>query len=97
MTMSKRLCDPLGRSATAAPRIALALCVAAVISGSAWPIQARSVRPSVDTKRRRTYEKARRRNPQRWSGTTRNWTPTGPVMLNPRRQPNSFTHARQAA
>ena len=49
MTMTKRLCDPLGRSAPAAPRIALALCVAATISGSAWPIQARSVRPSVDT------------------------------------------------
>lgn len=48
-------------------------------------------------KRRRTYEKARRRNPQRWSGTTRNWTPTGPVMLNPRRHPNSSTPARQAA
>ena len=29
------------------------------------------------------YLQARERNPARWSGTTRNWTPTGPVTLNP--------------
>jgi putative transposase len=31
------------------------------------------------------YLKARERNPARWSGATRNWTPTGPVTLNPER------------
>lgn len=30
-----------------------------------------------------TYERARRRNPARWSGQTRNWSPAGPVTLNP--------------
>ena len=29
------------------------------------------------------YERAKRRNPRRWSGTTRNWEVTGPVSLNP--------------
>jgi hypothetical protein len=28
---------------------------------------------------------ARQRNPQRWSGSTRNWTPAGAVTLNPER------------
>ena len=28
---------------------------------------------------------ARKRNPQRWSGRTRNWTPVGVVTLNPER------------
>jgi putative transposase len=29
------------------------------------------------------YERARRRRPQRWSRSTRNWTPVGTVLLNP--------------
>ena len=29
------------------------------------------------------YASARARNPQRWSGKTRNWQPAGPVWLNP--------------
>ena len=29
------------------------------------------------------YATARARNPERWSGKTRNWTPAGPVWLNP--------------
>lgn len=33
--------------------------------------------------RRRVYETARRRRPERWSGTTRNWTPVPEVRLNP--------------
>jgi len=36
-------------------------------------------------KRHEVYTKARRRHPERWSGKTRNWTPTGDVELNPRR------------
>jgi transposase InsO family protein len=37
----------------------------------------------VLARRRQTYEQARRRNPARWSGPTRNWTPVGAVYLNP--------------
>jgi transposase InsO family protein len=29
------------------------------------------------------YQRARTSNPARWSGSTRNWTPIGPVTLNP--------------
>jgi len=31
------------------------------------------------------YQDARSRNPQRWSGRTRNWKPVGAVTLNPER------------
>jgi hypothetical protein len=32
------------------------------------------------------YCQARQRNPRRWSGLTRNWTPVGAVTLNPERE-----------
>lgn len=35
--------------------------------------------------RHEVYQAARSRNPQRWSGRTRNWTPVGAVTLNPER------------
>jgi transposase InsO family protein len=35
--------------------------------------------------RHAVYQDARQRNPQRWSGSTRNWTPAGAVTLNPER------------
>ena len=35
--------------------------------------------------RHAVYQDARSRNPQRWSGPTRNWTPAGVVTLNPER------------
>ena len=35
--------------------------------------------------RHAVYQDARQRNPQRWSGSTRNWTPVGVVTLNPER------------
>ena len=38
------------------------------------------------TKRHDLYEAAKARNPTRWSGRTRNWTPVGAVDLNPQRQ-----------
>lgn len=41
------------------------------------------------------YLVARERNPQRWSGTTRNWTPIDEVTLNPER--DSVVAARVAA
>jgi transposase InsO family protein len=34
-------------------------------------------------KRTAVYEAAKQRNPQRWSGDIRNWTPVGTVWLNP--------------
>jgi transposase InsO family protein len=37
--------------------------------------------------RHAVYQDARQRNPQRWSGRTRNWTPVGAVTLNPERDP----------
>lgn len=33
--------------------------------------------------RHRVYQEARERNPQRWSGPTRDWSPVGEVRLNP--------------
>ncbi len=36
--------------------------------------------------RQRVYEQARRRNPQRWSGATRNWHPIETVYLNPEKK-----------
>jgi len=33
--------------------------------------------------RKTVYEKARRKNPERWSGKTRNWDPAETVVLNP--------------
>jgi putative transposase len=34
-------------------------------------------------KRHALYQSAKARHPERWSGTTRNWTPVGSVYLNP--------------
>jgi len=42
--------------------------------------------------RAEVYEQARRRNPSRWSGRTRNWTPPTEVVLN-----GSLQHAMDAA
>lgn len=38
------------------------------------------------------YRQARERNPARWSGNTRNWTPIGAVTLNPERDSIIKTH-----
>ena len=34
-------------------------------------------------KRSNLYEKARQLHPERWSGKCRDWSPAGPVLLNP--------------
>jgi putative transposase len=39
------------------------------------------------------YQKARDRQPARWSGATRNWSPIGPVTLNPERDAVIKTHS----
>jgi transposase InsO family protein len=40
--------------------------------------------PAILAKRAAVYEKAKRLNPQRWSGPTRNWSPITEVFLNPK-------------
>lgn len=42
--------------------------------------------PALLEQRRKVYEAARRRHPQRWAGATRNWEPVGVVYLNPERR-----------
>ena len=48
-----------------------------------------SVMPDRDRRllkaRHAVYQSARERNPRRWSGKTRNWTPVSVVTLNPER------------
>ncbi len=51
MNNNKWTMDPLGRSAALWRAHLVALCTAIVITGSAWPIYAGSVRPIVDTPR----------------------------------------------
>ncbi|WP_410174781.1 integrase core domain-containing protein [Microbulbifer thermotolerans] len=36
--------------------------------------------------RDKVQKQARERNPERWSGATRDWTPVGPVALNPQKE-----------
>jgi putative transposase len=43
--------------------------------------------------RHELYCEARERNPRRWSGATRNWTPVGAVTLNPERESVVKTHS----
>ncbi len=38
---------------------------------------------AILARRRRIYERARQRHPERWSGQIRNWTPVATVHLNP--------------
>ena len=49
-------------------------------------------------RRRRVYQRARDRHPNRWSGTVRNWDPVEVVYLNPERsQSESGDDKRKAA
>ena len=41
------------------------------------------------------YLEARERNPARWSGTTRDWTPIGAVTLNPERDSVVADHLKE--
>jgi transposase InsO family protein len=49
---------------------------------------------SILEHRRRVYEAARRRKPERWSGETRNWAPIAEVRLNPARAANVTRRGR---
>jgi transposase InsO family protein len=44
--------------------------------------------PAILARRSVVYEKAKRRNPCRWSGKTRNWSPITEVFLNPKKHNN---------
>ena len=46
--------------------------------------------------RHEVYTKAKETNPARWSGATRDWTPCGPVTLNPERESVVKEFAQQA-
>jgi putative transposase len=46
--------------------------------------------PAILARRAVVYEKAKRRNPRRWSGKTRNWTPITEVLLNPKKHKNEI-------
>ena len=46
--------------------------------------------------RHELYVRARQANPARWSGKTRNWSPIGPVTLNPERDSVIQTHSRDS-
>ena len=41
---------------------------------------------AILARRAAVYEQARRRRPERWAGSTRNWTPVGAVYLNPQQR-----------
>ncbi|MDT8444561.1 MAG: IS3 family transposase [Desulfuromonadales bacterium] len=43
--------------------------------------------------RHAVYQQARERNPARWSGETRNWSPVGAVWLNPEKENQPMTQA----
>ncbi len=47
--------------------------------------------------RERVYERARRENPRRWSGATRNWTPVETVYLNPEKTVEEDNELLEAA
>jgi hypothetical protein len=49
MKPTKRQSDPLGRSTTRHRYSRYALCLAIAITGSVWPIQARSIEAIFDT------------------------------------------------
>jgi transposase InsO family protein len=42
---------------------------------------------AVLASRHELYQRMRQENPERWSGSTRNWRPVGAVVLNPKRAP----------
>lgn len=47
--------------------------------------------------RKRVYEAARKRHPERWSGETRNWLPVETVALNPQNQTTAREEVKKAA
>jgi transposase InsO family protein len=52
---------------------------------------------AILAKRKAIYEAAKQRNPQRWSGETRNWDPVGEVWLNPENSEKADAEIREKA
>ena len=48
---------------------------------------------AILARRHEVYSQARERHPQRWSGDTRNWSPTGAVWLNPEKENQPMNQA----
>ena len=48
-------------------------------------------------RRKEVYEEARKKNPIRWTGKTRNWDTPEEVYLNPRRKTEQVTSIKKAA
>ena len=46
--------------------------------------------PAILARRSVVYEQAKRRNPRRWTGKTRNWSPITEVFLNPKKHQNEI-------
>lgn len=66
-----------------------------IISDNDWAsLQCKMSTAGVLQARAALYHAARQRHPHRWSGTTRNWTPIGPVTLNPERNALAATCVR---
>ena len=72
MKPTKRQCDPLGRSKTRHRYSRYLLSLAIAITGSVWPIQARSIEPIFDSQLASTPVRRRQR------ATRRTHSPTGP-------------------
>jgi hypothetical protein len=52
---------------------------------------------AILAQRKAVYEAAKQRRPERWSGTTRNWSPVGDVWLNPDQPAESGREMRDKA
>lgn len=52
---------------------------------------------AILAQRKALYEAAKQRRPERWSGTTRNWSPVGDVWLNPDQPAESDQEMRDKA
>jgi len=51
---------------------------------------------AVLANRKRVYERARRKHPNRWSGAARDWTPAPAVFLNPKRDQEALIEAMKS-
>ncbi len=52
---------------------------------------------AILAQRKRVYEAARQRHPERWSRKTRNWKPVETVSLNPQNQISQMEEVKKAA
>jgi len=52
---------------------------------------------TILAERKRVYEAAKKRHPERWSGETRNWSPVTSVSLNPNKQKQETEEVKKAA